>query len=712
MAATAFAIPNILGPLLLKPAETSTESSERTSKHENGGKAFAKTYKMMKHIRSRMWLKTTENKHISQPILRVQASHASQNNMAQSGTKATPLRMHQSEAIMENANSLEPISSNPITLADNLNPCAGHDCILSSCTHPTEATDALILTHTKSKYMANSKRDQMECPEGTNHPERKACNNFDPLSGRLLKPIPKSTEIAYKSPKSLQCRSNDLPSRLPTTEHSERAWNIASSKNLQPVWIPRPPTDPATSMTPDAVVRPESANSIPDPSTGVAASSVLIGCLQTEVPPLPRKSSLRKRNVQTGDRSVNIRSPFSRSPVRYISHWSNSSSESPHEYSSSFIIQDSILRDEGVNVTNPGSATLPATKATLQGLPQASAAFKVKKNNTRLTEDQYSPLRETDLTASTSPQPTRREQYCRIRSVKNDERQSDASANALFPEVNFANSRKLAHLEHSAMRPQQTSMNLSQIVVPKLPVSDQNYISRKNALHYESQAFQSNLSTPPSPKSMMCTSYPPMKPSCTARDDLLQEKIPIIIGKDFASSQALRVYLPSRMLQQNSKFLSTVIDVTRHVPFSQRKPVRLPDINPIIFRLWLRWIHFHDLQIPDRDEKYHHNREPGIIMLLEAWRLGKMLIDSTFQDACTDNIVRLTNSIYPPDLTHVKTVYDMTNHGSGLRRLFLAMMCEEKLPTAWRRNDQIAIRKVGEAAFADYKTERKENVGG
>jgi hypothetical protein len=105
----------------------------------------------------------------------------------------------------------------------------------------------------------------------------------------------------------------------------------------------------------------------------------------------------------------------------------------------------------------------------------------------------------------------------------------------------------------------------------------------------------------------------------------------------------------------------------------------------------------------------HAMRTPEVDDVLKAWEIGRDLLDSTFQDACTNYIHALARERNPPPLLHVHKIYDITTPESGLRRLFHAMMCEEKLPLQWRRDEELGVRMLGQEAYEAYKLERREN---
>lgn len=164
----------------------------------------------------------------------------------------------------------------------------------------------------------------------------------------------------------------------------------------------------------------------------------------------------------------------------------------------------------------------------------------------------------------------------------------------------------------------------------------------------------------------------------------------------------LRLRLPCHHLTSNSSFLRDIVDA--NCPTEKRETIRFPSTSPRIFEIWLRWIY-----APDTGGSSWREARASIDELLGAWQFGKLVWDRTFQDACVDRLVEVARAQDPPPLGCVKRVFEITLEGEGLRRLFVAMLCEERLPSEWGKDDRVAIAKLGRGAWEEYWRERKVN---
>lgn len=158
-----------------------------------------------------------------------------------------------------------------------------------------------------------------------------------------------------------------------------------------------------------------------------------------------------------------------------------------------------------------------------------------------------------------------------------------------------------------------------------------------------------------------------------------EEHVYIVINKPLkneADNEILRLRLPSSRLAQHSRDFRTRIEMSKSVPAHLREPIRFNSIEPRIFEIWLQWIYHHNLHmyLPSQRRKVVV-RDARIDDALKAWELGKELLDPGFQDAFTDHIVKVAKEQYPPPWQYIRRIYELTNHGSGLRRLFRTMMC-------------------------------------
>ena len=172
----------------------------------------------------------------------------------------------------------------------------------------------------------------------------------------------------------------------------------------------------------------------------------------------------------------------------------------------------------------------------------------------------------------------------------------------------------------------------------------------------------------------------------------------------------LRLRLPCAFLAEHSKDLRARIETSLSIPAHLRDPIRLSTADPRAFEIYLQWLYHGNLHM--HIESSHGKqlvRIPELDDALAAWELGQDLLDATFQDACTDHVLALAMEFDPAPWGYVRRIYGVTNHGSGLRRLFRAMMCEEKLPLQWRRDETLGSQMLGQAAYEEYKVERREN---
>jgi hypothetical protein len=192
--------------------------------------------------------------------------------------------------------------------------------------------------------------------------------------------------------------------------------------------------------------------------------------------------------------------------------------------------------------------------------------------------------------------------------------------------------------------------------------------------------------------------------------------IKLVVGEKCSSihpaeRQLLSLVLPAINILYHSRDLRTRDEV------AGGQTIQLPMINPKTFLLFVRWVQDGNLHVQQPSRKAKPvMRDPKMEECLAAWELGQELIAPRFQNACIDQIVKIAidqSSTDPRNLPYgyIKHAYAIATHNSGLRKLFRAIMCEEKLPREWLLDNGFKMEKLGAVAYEEYRTERTGERG-
>lgn len=156
------------------------------------------------------------------------------------------------------------------------------------------------------------------------------------------------------------------------------------------------------------------------------------------------------------------------------------------------------------------------------------------------------------------------------------------------------------------------------------------------------------------------------------------KEITIIINEEQPDLVA-SFHVPEGLLTEKSEFFQAAC--RNEWKEATSRVIKLPDVEPDIFSLYLFWVHRGKLAVRNewdpRDEDWYEHANLAQTRLIKLWILADRLADIKLRNATMDEMIaavgRLSNEysfdLFTPDMTNV--VWSATTTGRPLRRLLL-----------------------------------------
>lgn len=156
------------------------------------------------------------------------------------------------------------------------------------------------------------------------------------------------------------------------------------------------------------------------------------------------------------------------------------------------------------------------------------------------------------------------------------------------------------------------------------------------------------------------------------------KEITIIINEEQPHLVA-SFHVPEGLLTEKSEFFQAAC--RNEWKEATSRVIKLPDVEPDIFSLYLFWVHRGKLAVRNewdlRDEDWYEHANLAQTRLIKLWILADRLADIKLRNATMDEMIaavgRLSNEysfdLFTPEMTNV--VWSATTTGRPLRRLLL-----------------------------------------